>query len=108
MDTWTGGGKDPRKIKVTFPDGTVIHENTGKSTFMKTILKIGVEKVQELNMKWRKHPLISKHMHSRESSWHHDVDSGFYIYKDMNKSTMFEQLKEINDRLGLGLRLEFL
>ena len=41
MDTWTGRVRDPRKIKVTFPDGTVIHEDTGKSTLVKTIaLKI--------------------------------------------------------------------
>ncbi len=109
MDTWTGGGKDPRKIKVTFPDGTVIHEGTGAGTFVKTVRRIGAEKIQPLGIPYppsKKIPLISKQILGRESNWR-DVGLGFYVNVDLNKYAMFELLKEINDGLGLGLRVEF-
>lgn len=109
MDPWTGSGKDPRQIKVTFPDGSFICEGAGAATFVKTIRKIGVQEIQSLGIPFphsKKIPLISKDILSRRSSWR-DAGLGLYVNVDLEKYTMFELLKEMNDRLGLGLRVEF-
>ena len=56
-----GGGKaPPKKLRVTFPDGTVILENKAVDTFVKSIQCIGLKRVSELrSVRQYGHPLVS-------------------------------------------------
>lgn len=47
-------------LSVKFPGETTIENSYAYETFIDTILKIGVEKVSELNMKWVGLPLVLK------------------------------------------------
>lgn len=47
-------------LSVKFSDETTIENSYAYKTFIDTILKIGVEKVSELNMKWVGLPLVLK------------------------------------------------
>ena len=109
-DRRPGGGSTRhigKKIKVTFPDGTVIHERKASDTFVETIRKIGVQKIRSLDMPRRQCPRILKRRRGKTARWR-DVGSGFYVSVGTDTSTKFEQLKGINKELGLGLRLELL
>ena len=62
-------------LSVKFLYETTIENSYAYETFIDTILKIGVEKVSELNMKWVGLPLVSKeknnfyNQHETESGW---------------------------------------
>ena len=103
----SGGGIGLRKIRVTFPDETVIYnKHNVTDTFVKTIRRVGAKKIQSLNMRCGKYPLISKHKHGKKSARWHDVGYGFYVDTNTNTSTKLEQLKGINKKLRLGLRIK--
>ena len=101
--------KNPtRGLKVTFPDGTVICQNTAIDTFIGTLRKIGLKRVSELEIKHgngynlvskKKRPTIPGHI------WQHECD-GWYIYSNSSNSSKVEDLKQISAYYHLGLKIE--
>jgi len=97
------------KIKVTFPDGEVISKNYVKDTLIETIRKIGVERVMTLKIRGVKSiPLITEGpppAQVRNLQWNKIV-SGHYVFTNTSTDDKYNQLREINDRLKLGLSIE--
>ena len=92
------------KIRVTFPNGTVIYDNQVAQTLIKVIQKIGFRKVQSLNLfMFGSNNMVSQQKPGAEWT---DVGHGFFVCTQSSTSKKLNQLNEINDRLGLGLKIE--
>ncbi|MGI9347184.1 MAG: hypothetical protein ACR2PV_04275 [Gammaproteobacteria bacterium] len=93
----------PLKIKVTFPNGTVVHKNSVKDTFIETLRKIGFAKAARAKVMMKGHPLISREQH--DQYWE-NVGEGFFVCKDSESATKEKQLSKVNNCLELGLKIE--
>ena len=100
--------ENPTKgLRVTFPDGTVIWHQAAINTFVDSLRKIGLERIQKVGIEHAgynlvgkdKRPLVPGHI------WQHEVD-GWYVYSNISNETKVEDLKKISKHFHLGLKIE--
>ena len=98
-----GGGKaPPKKLRVTFPDGTVIFENKAVETFVKSLQCIGLKRVSELKSirSYGGHPIVSRK--KNESAGHVREIDGYFIE---TKSSTEQKARHIQD-IARALHIE--
>ena len=95
------GPKTPhRKLKVTFPDGTVICENKAVDTFVRSLQLIGLERIAELPfIRNSRTPLVS--FERTERPQYRQVD-GYFILTH----TSTEQKAKGIERIAAELRID--
>ena len=94
------------KIKVTFPDGAVISHQMVATTIIETFRKIGFDRVASLNIEMFGYPVVSKQQHTHNRYQWHPGGSGFFVCTSSSTYRKVKQLKDINEKLGLGLKIE--
>lgn len=90
------------KISVTFPDNIRIPDGKPTAVFVATIVKIGVEKIKQLNIV-RSIDLISTAKHKTYAQ--HKVGN-YWVMTNLSTNDKYKVLNEINQRLDLRLRIE--
>ena len=97
---------DRPDITVIMPDEEIFEEAKVVDTFIKTIKKIGIEKVKELNIiafKKRKLPLISDY----EDTENTQKQLGqYFIATRVSTNEKLKWLHEINSRLKIGMQIK--
>ena len=96
-------------LSVTFPDGEMICENKVINTFIKTIEKIGFNEVMKLGLTASGVPLIDTKPHEVKRVHNDNVYKeygGYFIFGNTNTDLKKNQLKEISNRLNVGLIIE--
>lgn len=91
------------KISVTFPDNTKIAERKVVDTFVKTIQKIGPEKIKELNIYQSGVPLITE---TKDNFYNQHKLGKYWIMVHSATRSKILQLTEINQKLNLKLNIE--
>jgi len=95
--SWTG-------LMVTFPDGKIINNRYAYETLIDVVQKVGVRKVEGLDLKHLGLDFISK---KRDDFYNqHELSGGFLILTHSSTIKKKQQLDEISDRLKLGLKVE--
>ena len=94
------------KIKVTFPDGEEIYLSKVADTMVEVIRKIGFEEVKSLNLQMYGVPIISNQKYKQEKYNWSDAGSGIFVFTHSSTDKKLSQLNEINDGLGLRLKIE--
>ena len=61
--TAMGRKASPKRLRVEFPDGTVMCENKATDTFVQVLYRIGLERVSSLPLKLSGCPLVSTQKH---------------------------------------------
>ena len=95
--------KAKEKVSVIFPDKTKICERKVSETFVKTILKIGPEKIKGLNIIRSGVPLVSEKKDKKYSQ--HQLGS-YWIMVNTSTPDKIKTLIEINQKLKLKLNIE--
>lgn len=101
-----GSGK---KLRVTFPCGTVIEEPTAAATFVNTIVKIGADKVRKLGIKSMGMNIVSDSLNTnkRYSASQYAINSGkLYVSTYSGTAQKKKLLDKISDKLNLDLKVE--
>lgn len=94
---WTG-------LMVTFPDGKVINRRYAYETLIDVVEKVGVKKVEALQMKHLGLNFISK---TKDDFYNqHELSGGYLIVSHSATVKKRQQIEEISDRLKLGLKVE--
>lgn len=106
--------RSPKVFAVEFPDGTVINETNKFETYHKVLLKIGIEKVENIaaEMKYHRHhtPLVTKSKYEailNDSTYNYIQEGNYYVVKGINQITMYRMLMLLNDRLNLQLKVQY-
>lgn len=94
------------KIRVTFPDGTVICYKRVIETFMEVIRRIGPERVASLRMEVRHYPLVSKEKFDVFGDNSKPLDDKWFVITESDTAQKFMQLCSISEQLNLGLKIE--
>lgn len=106
--------KPKKGFSVTFEDGTVIHEPTSVGTFIKSLQKIGLKRINESQC-----PEHSRYkvVDTREKSGsiqeqkkvvvnEDGVDVAYYVYTSLKDVQKVDDLYEISNYLRLNLKIE--
>jgi len=95
--SWTG-------LMVTFPDNKVINNRYAYETLIEAVQKVGVQKVEGLNLKHLGLNFITK---TRDDFYNqHELSGGYLILTHSSTIKKKQQLDEISDKLKLGLKVE--
>ena len=92
------------KLKVTFPDGTVICCSRAVDTFIHALDKIGFEDVHALGIMHGGHNLVNKQQIPgvvRQHEW-----NDWYVYADMDDDAIVKDLQTISSKSKLGLKID--
>jgi len=94
-------------LRVTFPDGTVIWNQSAIKTYIETIKKIGFERVSKLGLTHSGYNIVSKKKRPTEPGkiWQHEID-GWYVYSNISNDKKISDLKFISDYFYLKLKIE--
>ena len=97
----------PKKLQVTFPDGTVIKEAKATKTYVKAIKRISVEKIIQARglQKVRGIPIVSTVKPERQSI---EIEKGYWVNTHSSTQVKAENLIQLSERLNLGLKVEVL
>ena len=99
------GDKDPKlkltNLKVTFPDGTIIHHYNGKDTYIEVLEKLGLEEVMRVRPN-----IVSTEQFSLATK---GIKRGRFWVRGTNGFSTRDrkaELKKISDLLGVSLHVE--
>lgn len=95
-----------RRLKVTFPDGTVINEKNATLTMIATIERLGIERVAELKMECCHVPLVSKEVVPKYKDWTKPMKDGWYLLSQSDTDQKHLQLLSIKNQLGEEFKVE--
>lgn len=93
-------------FSVTFPDGTVIRENSDVSTFIETLKKIGLKRIYESNCQtFSGYKLVDVRGREGSDMAQRYVD-GYYVYvRTSNTQSRIDSLYRISELLGEKLEI---
>lgn len=91
-------------VKVTFPDKTIICEHKVAETFVKTLQKIGLDKVNALDIVICGVPLIGDKKNDKYDQ--RQLSSDTFIMINISTKDKIRFLQKISDSLNLGLIIE--
>lgn len=94
------------KLKVTWADGDTCCEASATATMLRTIERIGVERVASLGMKNCHIPLVSTEVDPRYADWTKEIQPGWYLMAQGNTDQKYLQLKSIVTQLALDIEVE--
>lgn len=93
-------------LRVTFPDGTVICQNTAIDTMVAVLKKIGLERIPQVGITHNGYNLVGKEKRPTVPGriWQHECD-GWYIYSNMSNETKAADLQKVSDYYNLSLKI---
>lgn len=91
-----------KKVSVMFDDGTVISEGSAADVFVRTLTRLGLNKVQRLGIMRYGIPLISEERPERYTSSYID---GLYVLTHFNTADKRSILKKVSDLSGVNFKV---
>lgn len=95
-------------LRVTFPNGTTICNNTAIETFKDVLSQIGLQRIHDLGIIRKDgYNLVDVKMRplKQGSVWQHKVGK-WYIYSNISNKEKIKHLQNISDKLDLNLKIE--
>ena len=105
-----GSKSASKKLKVTFPDGTVIMNKLSKVTWIETLRKIGLDKLggHEHGITCAEFKLVDK-SHREEPGNNHSYQAyydGWWVYTLIDNDRKVMMLNHLSEFYGLNLKIE--
>ena len=99
------GSKGVSFLQVSFPDGTVIGESNTTETFFETVIKIGIERVERLNLSHNKKNLITS---SQQYNSQVQIAKDKWLVIPASTKDKVKMLNVMNVVLHLGIKIEYI
>ena len=99
------GSKGVSFLQVSFPDGTVIGESNTTETFFETIIKIGIERVEKLNLIYNKKNLITS---SQQYNSQVQIAKDKWLVIPASTKDKVKMLNVMNVVLHVGIKIEYI
>ena len=95
-----------KKIRVIFPDGTVICHKKVTLTMVDTLRHIGVERFTDIDLMVGDQRWVTTDVPQRYKDWNEPITDGWFLITQSTTEQKFMQLKDINIKLNLDLKIE--
>lgn len=92
-----------KRLKVSFPDGTVLCDVSATLTMIMAIEKIGIERVASLGMENCHVPLVSRTVDPRYAEWTKPMSGGWHLMAQGDTGQKYRQLKSIALQLSVDV-----
>lgn len=99
------GSKGVSFLQVSFPDGTVIGESNMTETFFETVIKIGIDRVEKLNLAHNKKNLITT---TQQYSSQIQIAQNRWLLVPGGTKDKVKMLNVMNVMLHLGMNIEYI
>ena len=99
------GSKGVSFLQVSFPDGTIIGEANMTETFFETVIKIGIERVERLNLTHNKKNLITS---SQQYNSQVQIAKDKWLVIPASTKDKVKMLNVMNVVLHLGIKIEYI
>ena len=99
------GSKGVSFLQVSFPDGTVIGESNTTETFFETVIKIGIERVEKLNLTYNQKNFITS---SQQYNSQVQIDKDKWLVIPASTKDKVKMLNVMNVVLHLGIKIEYI
>jgi len=94
------------ELIVTFPDGTVFDDDKAISTFVKSIQKIGFDKVAKVGIMFMGYNLVDTRQRTDKGrTWQKQVGK-YFVYSHLSNGEKLKCLNRISNYYNLGLIIE--
>ena len=93
-------------LRVTFPDGTVLCNGNGSTTFVWVLQKIGLQALQSISLVYEHKPLISDKVYSGYETRTKPISDGWNVIVPGDADSKYMQLVAVNEKLSLGLNIQ--
>lgn len=101
------GYSQKKLLKVTFPDGTVICYKNVTMTFVEALRKIGVDKLQNVQLDIYKRPIITREIYEGFEADIKPLDNGWYVFACGDSTEKYLRLTTIIKQLEIeGINVE--
>lgn len=95
-----------KKLKVTFPDGTVFCDFDTGETLIQAIRYIGVEKAASAGLTVSREPLLTRNVNPKYAKYYKPIEDDWYITLQSDTGIRMRQLLALNIRLNLDIKVE--
>ena len=95
-----------KKIRVIFPDCTVICHKKVTLTMVDTLRHIGVERFTDIDLMVGDQRWVTTEVPQRYKDWNEPIADGWFLITQSTTEQKFMQLKAINIKLNLDLKIE--
>ena len=99
------GSKGVSFLQVSFPDGTVIGESNTTETFFETVIKIGIERVEKLNLTYNQKNFITS---SQQYNSQVQIAKDKWLVIPASTKDKVKMLNVMNVVLHLGIKIEYI
>lgn len=109
LDERIGKRKQSQKklLRVTFPDDVVLCYKNVTMTFVEALRKIGVDKLQNVQLEVYKHPIITREIYEGYEADIKPLDNGWYVHACGDSTEKYLRLTAIIKQLELeGIKVE--
>ena len=101
------GYSQKKLLRVTFPDGTVICYKNVTMTFVEALRKIGVDKLQNVQLDIYKRPIITREIYEGFEADIKPLDNGWYVFACGDSTEKYLRLTTIIKQLEIeGINVE--
>ena len=101
------GYSQKKLLRVTFPDGTVICYKNVTMTFVEALRKIGVDKLQNVQLDIYKRPIITREIYEGFEADIKPLDNGWYVFACGDSTEKYLRLTSIIKQLEIeGINVE--
>lgn len=98
--------KSCHSIKVTTPEGLLIRSRTNMQTFRYVLEHIGLDRVNVLQVKVGRHPVVVVAPARKRLKGYIAVRPGYFVLKENASDTIASVLRQIDRMLRLNLEIE--
>lgn len=95
-----------KRIRCSFPDGTLMCSASATQTMIDAICKIGVERVAQLNMEVCHIPLVAQEVNPRYARWTKKIDDKWFLMAQSDTKQKYMQMVSIVKQLGMDVKVE--
>lgn len=95
-----------KKLKVTLPDGTIICGTTATDTYLETLRTVEPDRLATVGLEIGHQNIFSRELYPKYDGWMKPLRDGWYVNMQSDTQQKYLQLKIINNKLQLGLKVE--
>ncbi len=93
-------------LRVEFPDGRVIMSKNSTDTFLQVIEKSYPDLIAEIGLLHSGINIVMKHRDPEYGKFQKEISNGWYVFTNLSTERKYEDLIQINEAIGLGLKIE--
>ena len=95
-------------LKIIFPDGHTIINQTATQTLQEFILYVGIEKVRKIGLTQCKIPLISNRIDEKNGNKQKPLGNGWYLMTNTSTITKKADIEKISSYYGLNVKVDII